>query len=525
MTTREMSGLRSQIVRTCSLAAALAVTPAALRADELETAVYPGLFAFADAKGGDHGAGHGGAGLDMSPEAKKVPFSRDVFKSDPRYEDVPYDAKAQEDIYGAKYKNATQRPLLELGREMYNFGPLQKPLTFLGETNPVEPQFLVFGDFRTAIAYNDNGVTEQAIIAARLNLDLDLKITSTERIHAFIRPLDKNNSFSRIELGGTKNEGTEWELDGNLDTIFFEGDVGSVLGGFSNTYSKFDMPITLGIIPLLFQNGVWVEDAFAGMAITLPAMHSTTLDISNFDITFFAAWDRVTTDAVPGANHGVHLYGVTTFIEASEGYYEFGYGYIDDNTGSDLSYHNFTGAFTKRYFGWLSNSIRVVAAVGQDPAGGAARTADGVILLLENSFITENPSTVIPYVNFFLSKDRPQSLARDAGAGGILKNTGILFETDGLTGFPKMDDTGRDVVGFAAGLELLFNLDKQLVFEIAGLRKHGNDASAPGDQLGFGVRFQIPINNAMIFRVDAMYAIREDADNLSGIRAEYRFKF
>ncbi len=49
---------------------------------------------------------------------------------------------------------------------------------------------------------------------------------------------------------------------------------------------------------------------------------------------------------------------------------------------------------------------------------------------------------------------------------------------------------------------------------------------AKDPQYGFGVRYQIPINRAWLFRADATYQILEDAeeDNF-GMRAEVRRKF
>ena len=47
------------------------------------------------------------------------------------------------------------------------------------------------------------------------------------------------------------------------------------------------------------------------------------------------------------------------------------------------------------------------------------RTADGGLLLVENSWITAAPLTVVPYANFFYGWDRPQSVAR---AGSLRRN-------------------------------------------------------------------------------------------------------
>lgn len=90
-----------------------------------------------------------------------------------------------------------------------------------------------------------------------------------------------------------------------------------------------------------------------------------------------------------------------------------------------------------------TNPLRVIYNFNQDPGPRLAKTADGW-LLLENSWISHKPLRLVPYANFFVGSKKPQSLARDFGAGGVLRNTGINFDTDGLTGFPKLDDTAND---------------------------------------------------------------------------------
>ena len=467
--------------------------------------------------------------------ARPAEFEEDKFRPDPSYEDKPYSAEDQLEIYGGKREVTNPRPLYEYGQRIYESGPLQRSTTPIGELNPVAPQLSVYGDWRTALAFNDNGTNELTQIATRLNLDVDLQITATERLHAFLRPLDKNNNFTRCELGGgDEDDGCEAEIDGNLEALFFEGDMGAIMAGFSGEYSSFDLPFAVGLMPLLFQNGVWVEDAFTGLAFTIPALNSPTLDISNMDITFFAGFDKVSSKGVINsqgqvAEHDANVYGVTTFIEALQGYFEAGYAYTDgEGSLDDQSYHNITAAFTRRYGGWLSNSARVIWNTGQDRRGNAQQTADGVVFLLENSLVTSKPSTLVPYANFFLGLDRPQSLARDAGAGGVLKNTGINFETDGLTGFPKLDDTAADAFGGAIGVEYLFDLSQQIVVEFASVQafgKRGAGVGAPGDQYALGARYQRNLTRAWLLRADAMYATRKNLDDIAGVRLEVRRKF
>lgn len=475
----------------------------------------------------------------MSPGATPTAYDRSRFGTDPDYSGTRYDPQSQIEIYGGKKRVAGPRPPIELGYPLYSEGPLPDSINLFGEKNLARPQLLVYGDWRTAVAWNDNGNNETGQIATRLNLDIDLKLTSTERIHMFMRPLDKGNKgqFTRYEFFGDDRNQGDRQLDGNIDALFFEGDVGAIAAGLTGKYNPYDIPVAFGFMPLLLQNGLWLEDAFIGGAFTIPALNNRHLDVSNMDLTVFAGGDKVTTQAIkkPGQNlqddNGADIFGIATFADVQEGYLEAGYGFTKDTRGRGFGfdYHNATVAFTRRYGGWLSNSVRVVWNFGQDPDRNQRQTADGYLLVIENSLITHKPLTLVPYGNFFVGRDRPQSLARDFGAGGILKTVGINFETDGLTGFPKLDDTANDTFGGAVGLQYLFDLDQQIVVEMAALQVVGGENKpgrvAKGDQFALGLRYQIPVSMAALFRVDLIQAWREEEADIAGIRFEYRHKF
>ena len=469
--------------------------------------------------------------------ARKIEFDDKVFKSDPTYENMPYDREAQLEIYGGKSAVDTPRPIVELGTPFYQVGPLGQGTNIVGGKNLVFGHLYVFGDWRTAVAYNNNGNgNEVAQVATRVNLDVDLGLTATERLHALFQPLQEDGQFTRCEFGGSASiDDCELEYDYEPQTAFFEGDLGAIKAGITGSYSDWDLPFTGGLIPLIFQNGVWLEDAFIGGAAALPSLNSKILDISNADITVFGGADKVTAPGVIDAqgnvaDSNVNIYGIAAFIETMEGYIEAGYAYIDaeDNlAGQD--YHSATAAYTARYGGWLSNSMRVVASFGQDEFGvnGAARDEqNGVMLLLENSFITSKPYTLLPYANLFVGIERPVPAA---DATGLLKNTGINFESDALTGFPFLNDTGQNAYGGAIGLQYLFDLQQQLVFELAMERDLADVSDRfdeiVGDQYAAGVRYQIPLNNSWLLRADAIYALKEDDEDAAGVRTELRWKF
>lgn len=465
---------------------------------------------------------------EMSPEAKLLAEEppREWFGPDPNLENEPYDAEAQLAIYGGKHMNKTAQMPVELGIRLYDRGAYTPRPTFLGQRNPINSHFMAYGDLRLGGAWYDNGTvssngdSDQGALAVRLNLDMDFAITATERIHAFVRPLDNGASFTRYQFSGGDSEFID-QLDFKLETLFFEGDVNAIREGITNKRTSFDLPIAFGRVPLFTQNGIWLNDAFDGIAMGITARSNRKLDISNMDFTFFAGFDKVTTDAAPGDD--AKMFGMAGFADLLKGYAEYGYGYVaaDDN---DQSYHNVTAAFTRRYrptatIG-LSNSVRLIGNFGQS---GAVKTADGVLLLLENSFHRSDPGFLVPYANFFAGFNNPQSLARAAGTGGVLNNTGINFESDGLTGYPTLDGRAHDSFGAAFGLEKLWGISRQVVVEGAVVQRMSD--SPLGNQYAVGVRFQQPLNNAWIFRADAMHGWRQGLNDVFGVRVELRRKF
>lgn len=458
---------------------------------------------------------------------KKGPSTKSAFRSDPQYE-RKYDAEGQSEIYGGKTAVEPPRPLLELGREQYTSGIYDESSTLFGKLNPLLPGLSVYGDWRTAVAYNSNNGKDIAQVATRLNLDVDFKLTATERIHAFFTPLQDGTKFTRFEFGGGDGNGKfNDELNLNPQTLFFEGDAGSIYSGLTGQYAGFDLPFTVGLFPLFLQNGIWANDAILGGAVTLPARNSAALGLSNFDITVFAGFDNIDNASFVKANgkadnDNANLFGVTTFADAFNGYIEAGYGFLQGTGPEDgVEQHFLTAAYSRRYANTISNSTRVFANFGDDGHGNG----DGVAIISENSLISPLPSTLLPYANFFVGFGNPTPLV-DGNNAGILKNVGINFETDALTGYPKLDDTASNTFGGALGVEYLFNLDQQLVFEVATVQPFENDnIGAKGAQYGFGVRYQIPITRSWLFRADATYQIQEGVDDNFGFRTELRSKF
>ncbi len=460
----------------------------------------------------------------MDPRARTTFYDSNAFLPAP-INPIPDDPYQQSAIYRGKYPVPTQRPLLELGRPLYTGGIYPPAGDWLGFYNPVMPHLMVYGDFRTGAAANRNRLGEDNVLAVRLNLEVDFEITATERLHGFIGPVDRAGDFTRFEF----NDGVEYvnRTDLRLDTLFFEGDAGAIWGGLTGQDAPFDFPFTFGFLPIFYQNGVWAADNVIGAAFALPWRNSPALKWSNFDATFFWASDQINSDAFPGDNNAAEFFGTAWFIEAYDGYFEVDYAFVHDDVGEHRSYHNFSVAFTRRYLNRVSNSVRFITNFDQSLPTDQ-RTADGHLLLIENSLISSAPNTCVPYLNFFYGQGRTQSLARAGVAGGILFNTGINFQIDGLTGYPTLDSTGVNSTGAALGINMLGqDFSHQLILEAAALAATGDAQfrNAPGDQFAVGMRYQIPLSNAWIFRTDQMVGFLRNAEDIRGSRFELRWKF
>ena len=86
-----------------------------------------------------------------------------------------------------------------------------------------------------------------------------------------------------------------------------------------------------------------------------------------------------------------------------------------------------------------------------------------------------------------------------------------------------LDGTAAESWGAAVGLEKLWGISRQVVVEGAVVQRMAD--SPFGNQYALGVRFQQPINNAWIFRADAMHGWRQGLNDVFGVRVELRRKF
>jgi hypothetical protein len=162
--------------------------------------------------------------------------------------------------------------------------------------------------------------------------------------------------------------------------------------------------------------------------------------------------------------------------------------------------------------------------IGTSGRGSAAKTAERAAPGRDLSSIAHRLGKAAggpdfrPYFSLFAGFN---SLTAGADRGGVLKNTGISFETDGLTGYPTLD---------AKGAKPWRSRGLVPVQPDPPDRRQGSTvqrrATPPGSgsDYALGLRFQQEIGNAWILRLDAMHGWREGRKDIQGARIEIRRK-
>ena len=109
--------------------------------------------------------------------------------------------------------------------------------------------------------------TTRGVLANRLNLEWDCWLTSTERFHMFTGPLQRRQRFPtrRVRRRRRRVLRRARFLRRRYRHRVLRRRPRLHARRLDRPLRPFDMPITVGLIPLVFQNGVWMDDAIVGV--------------------------------------------------------------------------------------------------------------------------------------------------------------------------------------------------------------------------------------------------------------------
>lgn len=415
------------------------------------------------------------------------------------------------------------RPLLELGAHFLGSGTL-KPGFELPTGAVWQPSLLLFGTYRTALQtfqVDGDRVTEWA---NRLDLFANLQLTGTERLVVGFRPLDQDGRFTsytfRSDVPGI-DEGTQNELNGEVTSAFFEGDFGEIFPNLSKRdFKETDVGFSAGRQPLLFQEGLLINDSIDGIGVTRNTLQPR--HTSNFRATLFWGWNEVGRGSVAGNREDdAQLFALLTSTDLPASTVDADLVYVASDTDAGDLISGGVGAVQR--LGKLNTSFRVLASRAVDEE--TPFSTDGVLLFSEISY-TPAATEDLVYVTTFWAMDEFSSAARGPSSGGPLGRAGINFASVGLgrAGAP-LSSRARDVAGGAVGYQRFFaRTRRQLILELGGRVGTTGDET---DSVAGTARYQTAMGQHYVLVIDGFAGYRQGAgtQDLFGGRVELLVKF
>lgn len=390
-----------------------------------------------------------------------------------------------------------------------------------------QPRLWSYFIHRTAIQSFDNGAPRaerQTELATRLDFFANLQLTGTEKILLGLRPLDENRpgAFTRYTFDGAR-QGFTNELNTEIETLFFEGDIGSLLPVLDKAGIKpIDYGFTVGRQPFTFQEGILLNDTLD--AVGLVRNNIVFPGTSNLRISALYGWNRLNrSDDARDAEASV--YGLFTAADTHVSTYNLDIVYVDDNSDvGDGLYFGVSAIQRLRQFGGISTAFRANTSIAlDDDIPGDNTVGSGTLLSVELSAIPPG-SEDIWYFNTFGAIGNYTQAGREPILGGPLGALGILFASPNLSLYgAEINPFTEEVVGFAAGYQAFYDHKRRnLVLEIAG--KHDYDGRG-FSSIGTGFQLQQAVGRYFQLTFESYYVVNAERDNGLGARAEVQIVF
>ena len=355
-----------------------------------------------------------------------------------------------------------------------------------------EPRFVGYGLYRLfGVAFEEDN-RRQYGLGHQLLVELDLRLTGTERFHVQFRPVgQKNTGGSFYQF----NDPSGYIDNSTLtpDRYWFEGEIHSIFGGHLDPFAVADMHFVLGRFPFQLHNNLLMNTDLLGAVVNKNTIFLG--DLSNLNVQLFAAREDIA--AYVGANG--YTYGAHLTADRRHVFYEATYAYVQHEFDSSRDMHFAAVSRTKIYGPWT------IAARAMCKFGDRGGTGDGQLAVIESNrtrVFDHQPLGVeysVCYCNAFFATDgwRPIS-------GGGYDRLRSSFEVNPLVSISAGNPVG-DNWGVALGVQLFrHHEDESIIPEIA--------VQSPMDELvfGCGLRYLRKTSARSFFEVLGIWNISDD---------------
>jgi len=452
-------------------------------------------------------------------------------------------------------------PIVELGNPFFGTGKINYAYTLpTGEV--ITPTFIVFGTYRTAFQAFENPGKNQNLSsgehsptaewANRLDLYGNLQLSGTERILVGFRPLDdgtfahpakaRYTGYDFNPTGGQQG----WVDDvfnARATTLFFEGDLGQMFPKLDPFDSKqLDIGFSVGRQPLLYQDGIFLDDDVDCLAVTRNTIIPT--GSQNLQITGVYGWSQI--NRGDGINHDdPALLGLFFNYDAGPTTWNLDTAYVvgetgisRDQFGNDVRHGSgfYAALSATQRIGEINTTFRALwsrAMESNPPIGtsalssdgyGTSAIANGVLLFTESSWTVTSTKDLL-YADGYWGIDRFTSVSRGPDRGGPLGRIGILFAEQpiGRYGSALSSNPERSVGGILGYQKFIDAAQRQQLILEVGARlptdeAHNNAAAA-------GARFQQAFGQHFVLQLDAFGGYYEARGFGYGGRTELRVEF
>jgi hypothetical protein len=419
-------------------------------------------------------------------------------------------------------------PLVEIGDPLLGTGNIGDGFTL--PTGAVwNPALYIYGQARTGVAYFDNsGRDAVGEWANRLDIFANLQLSGTERLFLGVSPLHTDDgAFSTWTFTGP-DSGYESELNFNLTSLFFEGDIGEIFPGLDpEDTGQWDIGFAVGRQLISFQAGQLINDNIDSIGIVKNNIAVTGLH--NLRVTGLFGWNDIRrNDNI--SDDDAFLWGIFTEADFPKSTVEFDVIYVlsDEERERDLNESLsgdgfYAGLGATQRLGRFNTTFRGNVSVALENGSPAVDT--GGLLFGEVSTYVEGTENIV-YMNGFWGIEEFTSAARGGTAGGPLGNVGILFAATGLGTYPAaLGNRPANSIGGAVGYQMFFNhFNTNLTFEAGGRTNTFEDDDSGG--VALGTRFQHNVSKRALLQIDAHAAYYENIRDFGyAARTELRYQF
>jgi hypothetical protein len=384
-----------------------------------------------------------------------------------------------------------------------------------------QPQLLIWGTARTAVqTFDPEGDDDTRVSdwSNRLDIFGEFEVSPTDRAVLGWSLFRNEGDFTGCRF--EQNSDCNTEFDAEPSVGFIEFNFGEVWPNLDpDETGALDIEISGGRQPLLFQDGILINDTIDSVAIT------------RNNITFGGTTNtRVT---ALGGFHDIHRGdnqrdGRATLgallIETDIPVTTMNLDLVFVGSGDGDDGNSFHGglSFIQRLgpFGTLFRAL-----ISESFSGNTGAARDGGLLFAEINWIPPRTHDNV-YLNVFMGINEFTSAARDPTVGGPLGRTGVLFAAVGLGGYgaPLGNDV-NDSAGAAIGYQMFFNRNRTwLNLEVGGRESWEGSDGADG-AVAVGAAFQQALGRRFIARIDSFVGHQEGESFGWGARFEWLMKF